>query len=127
MSDIQRASRARRTSLPENALIDQRYVVEDVLGRGGMGYVYRVRDTASGRALALKKMRPCRDHGSAPRTSEPAPPGRERTREQPGEASRRAQLLELFQREYHTLAELAHPRIIEVYDYGWDQGAPYYT
>ncbi|HMI91669.1 MAG TPA: hypothetical protein VK509_09925 [Polyangiales bacterium] len=33
----------------------------------------------------------------------------------------------LFQREYHTLAELAHPNIIEVYDYGVDAGGPDYT
>ena len=33
----------------------------------------------------------------------------------------------LFEREYHTLAQLAHPRIIEVYDYGVDEHGPYYT
>ena len=33
----------------------------------------------------------------------------------------------LLEREYHTLAQLAHPRIIEVYDYGVDERGPYYT
>jgi len=33
----------------------------------------------------------------------------------------------LLEREYHTLAQLAHPRIIEVYDYGLDASGPYYT
>ena len=33
----------------------------------------------------------------------------------------------LFEREYHTLAQLTHPRIIEVYDYGLTDAGPYYT
>lgn len=33
----------------------------------------------------------------------------------------------MFEREYHSLRSLKHPRIIEVYDYGFDQGQPYYT
>ncbi|HMJ15351.1 MAG TPA: AAA family ATPase, partial [Polyangiaceae bacterium] len=33
----------------------------------------------------------------------------------------------LFQREFHTLSGLKHPRIIEVYDYGLDERGPYYT
>ena len=33
----------------------------------------------------------------------------------------------LFEREYHTLVRLKHPRIIEVYDYGIDEHGPYYT
>ena len=36
-------------------------------------------------------------------------------------------MVALFEREYHTLAQLAHPRIIEVYDYGIDDAGPYYT
>src|SRR5689334_14312481 len=36
-------------------LIAERYAVEAVLGRGGMGKVYRVRDTRTGRRLALKR------------------------------------------------------------------------
>jgi tRNA A-37 threonylcarbamoyl transferase component Bud32 len=79
-----------------------RYRVDAVLGRGGMGAVYRVADVRSGKALALKR-------------------GFGRT---PLRASRRQALLE---REYHTLAQLAHPRIIEVYDYGVDELGPYYT
>ena len=33
----------------------------------------------------------------------------------------------LFEREYHTLVRLKHPRIIEVYDYGLTEHGPYYT
>jgi tetratricopeptide (TPR) repeat protein len=32
-----------------------------------------------------------------------------------------------FEREFHTLARLAHPRIVEVYDYGLSDEGPYYT
>ena len=38
-----------------------------------------------------------------------------------------SQATALFEREYYTLAELAHPQIIEVYDYGFDEQGPYYT
>ena len=33
----------------------------------------------------------------------------------------------LFQREYHTLSHLRHPRVIQVFDYGIDAGRPFYT
>src|SRR5439155_11151046 len=32
-----------------------------------------------------------------------------------------------FRREFHTMASLAHPNIVEVFDYGFDRGTPYYT
>jgi serine/threonine protein kinase len=82
-------------------LVADRYVVQEVLGRGGMGTVYRVSD-ARGQQRALKRARA----GSRRK------------------APRRAALLE---REYHTLAQLAHPRIIEVFEYGVDTQGPYYT
>ncbi|HEX4335782.1 MAG TPA: protein kinase [Polyangiaceae bacterium] len=79
--------------------IGGRYVHEAQLGTGGMGVVYRVRDASTGRTVALKQL-----HPHAGRTE-------------------RA----LFEREYHTLMLLKHPRIVEVYDYGIHAGAPYYT
>ena len=33
----------------------------------------------------------------------------------------------LFEREFHTLSQLAHPRVVSVFDYGVDEGTPYYT
>src|SRR5262245_6866838 len=32
-----------------------------------------------------------------------------------------------FEREYRTLSELTHPRIIQVFDYGLDSAGPFYT
>jgi len=84
------------------AMIAGRYRVEQTLGRGGMAEVYRVWDERSGRHVALKR---CWSR-------------------EPQRLHRHAALLE---HEYHTLAQLAHPHIIEVFDYGLDQSGPYYT
>ncbi|HKP58117.1 MAG TPA: protein kinase [Polyangiales bacterium] len=79
-----------------------RFHVEEVLGRGGMGTVFRVRDERSGKKLALKRGW-VRDQRRSPARGD------------------------LLEREYHTLIQLAHPRIIEVYEYGIDEHGPYYT
>lgn len=65
-----------------------------------MGCVYRVHDEALGRRLALKRLLV---------------------------GAQRDQAALLFAREYHTLASLKHPRVIEVYDFGVDALGPYYT
>jgi hypothetical protein len=83
----------------DEQLIGGLYAVEAELGRGGMGAVYRARDTRNGRQVALKRLH-----------------------HKPGSTAAL-----LFEREYFTLAELAHPRIIEVYDYGIDDVGAYYT
>src|SRR3954470_3738473 len=86
-------------SLPPPARIAN-YRVDGELGRGGMARVYRVIDD-SGRQLALKQLHLKEDpqkHGAA-----------------------------LFEREFHTLAQLSHPSVIEVYDYGIAERGPYYT
>src|ERR1700755_81178 len=79
-----------------------RYEVLEVLGRGGMGAVSRVRGARADQLLALQ-----RGLAGDPRKSE-----------------RRKALLEL---EYYTLAQLAHPSIIDVYEYGVDEHGPFYT
>jgi hypothetical protein len=84
------------------ATIANRYRVEQVLGRGGMAVVYRVRDQRSGAELALK-------------------------RSIAGDPRKRQRHDTLLEREFHTLAQLAHPRIIAVYDYGIDRAGNYYT
>ena len=83
--------------------IGGRYAVLDVLGRGGMATVYRVRDTADGRELALKQ----------------ADGGRQRA------ADERMALR--FRREFHSLVELRHPRIVAAYDFGVEDAGAYYT
>ncbi|MET0384396.1 MAG: serine/threonine-protein kinase [Polyangiales bacterium] len=86
-------------SIHAQPLIAGRYQVERLLGEGGMGAVYQVRDEGTGRALALKRL-----HGT--------------TRGKPRE---------LFEREFRTLASLRHPRIVRVFEYGVDEAGAFYT
>jgi hypothetical protein len=86
--------------IPSPELVAGRYRVAARLATGGMGSVYRVFDEVEKREVALKRM-----------SGE-------------GDARRRTRM---FEREYHTLAGLKHPGIIEVYDYGIDERGPYYT
>jgi tRNA A-37 threonylcarbamoyl transferase component Bud32 len=80
-----------------------RYTVLAQIGSGGMGAVYRVNDEAHARVVALKQLKVQPD-------------------------DRNARMLKaLFEREFHTLSRLKHPRIIEVYDYGVTDEGPYYT
>ena len=84
--------------------IGDRYRVEAVLGVGGMGSVYRVLDESTDTRVALKQARTA------------------------SEDPRRANnLAAAFEREYYTLAELAHPCVISVHDYGLDAGGAFYT
>jgi hypothetical protein len=91
------------TTSPDPTRIAGRYLVKGVLGRGGMAVVYRAHDSARSRDVALKQLVPSRE----PQHHEEA--------------------VELFEREFRTLTQLSHPRVIEVYDYGIDAGNAYYT
>ncbi len=76
----------------------QRYVLEQELGRGGMGIVYRARDTRLGRTVAIKILHP-RQHSP--------------------EALRR------FEREARAAAALSHPGIVHIYDFGQGFGSSF--
>lgn len=90
---------------PETAglVASGRYRIISPLGSGGMATVHRVFDTASAREVALKRLR-----------SDAEPEGRSRG-------------IVHLEREFNTLSQLAHPRVISVYDYGIDGDDPYYT
>jgi len=82
----------------------ERYELHELLGRGGMASVYRATDRNTGRVVALKQLTA-------------ATQSAEHTR-----------VFALFEREFHTLAQLAHPHVIAVYDYGTlPDGSPFYT
>ncbi|MDD9969245.1 MAG: protein kinase [Myxococcales bacterium] len=89
--------------MPRARLLGGRYRLGEELGRGGMAVVYRALDVGSQTEVALKNLQPQARH-KTPRQS-----------------------VSMFEREYHTLAQLSHPRIIDVYDYGVDQAGPFYT
>lgn len=75
-----------------------RYLVEEVVGRGGMSVVYRARDERLGRAVAIKVI------ALDAHTDE-----------------ERNQLRERFRREAAAAASIPpHPNVVQVYDYGTD-------
>jgi tetratricopeptide (TPR) repeat protein/tRNA A-37 threonylcarbamoyl transferase component Bud32 len=79
----------RPAAMAVGAQVD-RYEILGLLGEGGMGAVYRARDTRLGRTVALKLLR----------------------------ENRSAALLERFSREARALAQLSHPNIVVIHDFG---------
>ena len=75
------------------------YVIAERIGRGGMAYVYRAVQQTLGREVALKVMSP--DLGAD------------------------ASFIQRFANEARVLAQLDHPNIVPIYDYGSDQGVMY--
>jgi len=92
----------------------KRYLIEALLGEGGMASVYEIRDRETSKRLALKRARVSADH--ADRFAGPD----EMT-------AQRNKLENRLRREYQMLKSLAHPRIVEVFDFGVDDEGPYYT
>ena len=77
------------------------YDVEALLGRGGMGIVYKARHLHLNRSVALKMLIAGAYAGP-----------HERTR---------------FQREAEVVASMRHPNIVQVHDVGDHEGCPYFT
>jgi Protein kinase domain/AAA ATPase domain len=80
-----------------------RYELIRELGRGGMAEVWLARDPQTDRRWALKRLLVGRVD------------------------SRRDARATLFEGEYHALAQLRHPHIVRVDDYGVESGQAYYT
>lgn len=84
-------------------VIADRYRVVRELGRGGMAVAYQVEDLAKGETLALKQLIERTDKASA-------------------------EVSLLFEQEYHSLCQLAHPCVVEVKDFDRDAaGVAFYT
>ncbi|MFS4097973.1 serine/threonine-protein kinase, partial [Streptomyces sp. AF1A] len=88
----------------ENRLVQGRYRLLELIGRGGMGEVWRARDESLGRPVAVKCLKPLApyDDPSATRA-----------------------LRERFRREARVAAALSHPGVTVVHDFGEFDGVPY--
>lgn len=75
------------------------YEIQCPLGEGGMGEVYRARDTRLGRDVAVKVL--------------------------PTEFSRDPERLRRFRQEAQAVAALNHPNILAIHDFGEHEGSPY--
>jgi serine/threonine protein kinase len=85
-------------SLLAGRTLGGRYRVDALIGRGGMGAVYRALDERLGRAVAVKVISP--------------PAG--------VPASTRQELRARFQREARSAARLHHPNVVTIHDFGTD-------
>jgi eukaryotic-like serine/threonine-protein kinase len=75
------------------------YQILSILGKGGMGEVYKARDTRLNRTVAIKVL--------------------------PRHLSERADLRQRFEREARAIASLDHPHICALHDIGHDQGTDF--
>lgn len=76
-------------------IINNRYIVLDMIGQGGMGYVYLVRDTLKGNIeIALKTIKE--------------------------KISKNHDYLTVFKQEFEIMTRLKHPNLINVYNFGFD-------
>ena len=75
------------------------YQILALLGAGGMGEVYRARDTRLGRAVAVKVL--------------------------PAHLAANPEALRRFEREAQTVAALSHPNLLAIHDFGNEQGVRY--
>jgi outer membrane protein assembly factor BamB len=89
------------SSLQAGATLQNRYLIEGVLGVGGMGSVYRARDM---RFPNVKKIVAVKEILNLV-----------------GDPSMREMIIKTFEREANTLATLDHPAIPKIYDY-FNQG-----
>src|SRR5881296_1661253 len=75
------------------------YEIVASIGAGGMGEVYRGRDTRLGRTVAIKVL--------------------------PADLGNRPELRERFEREARAVSSLNHPNICTLYDVGEQEGVDY--
>jgi len=82
--------------MEETRLLNNRYQILEQLGKGGMAIVYRARDTMLERSVSVKVLRES--------------------------YSRDPAFLERFRQEAKAAANLSHPNIVTVHDFGLDNG-----
>lgn len=94
-----RRNQSSPTSITVGSLLNNRYRLLELIGRGGSGVVYRAEDEQLGRTVAIKIL--TADGGMA------------------------ADKLQRFLSEARSVARLNHPNIITLYDYAEQESQPY--
>jgi serine/threonine protein kinase len=89
------------TQIPLGTRVGKHYVVESVLGIGGMGMVFRARDELLMRKVALKFVQP---HFIAD-----------------------TETYQRFLSEARAMARIKHPNVVDVYAFGEHEGIPYFV
>jgi len=100
------AGQAEPTAIPQPAgtpaaatpALNERYLIEGELSRGGMGRVFAARDVKLGRRVAIKFLAPGTHHDDE---------------------------LRRFEQEARTAGSLNHPNVLTVHDVGMLEGEPY--
>jgi tRNA A-37 threonylcarbamoyl transferase component Bud32 len=80
-------------------VIAERYRIDQMIGRGGMGVVYRVEHVRIGKLMAMKLLH--------------------------GELARDKEVLKRFRREAEAVSKLDHPATVQVFDFGRSEGLMY--
>ncbi|MFW5921277.1 MAG: protein kinase domain-containing protein, partial [Polyangiales bacterium] len=80
-------------------IISDRYKIESLLGRGGMGVVYKAEHVHIGKLMAVKLLH--------------------------GEMSRDKDTLKRFRREAEAASKLSHPNSVQIFDFGRSEGLMY--
>src|SRR5688500_18442983 len=97
-------------STADTNILGNRYQIDDVLGQGGMGIVYRATDRLTGQSIALKRVL---------------------SKAQDLVFSSRSEGINIklaLAKEFRMLSSLRHPNIISVLDYSFDQERqPFFT
>ena len=76
-------------------VVKDRYKILEVLGEGGMAFVYKAKDTQLERFVAIKTLKPNYVNQEA--------------------------FVERFKREAKTAANLNHPNIVQIFDWGIEE------
>ena len=81
-------------------LIKERYEIVELLGEGGMAFVYKAKDMQLERMVAIKTLKP--------------------------NYVEQTTFVERFKREAQTAANLNHPNIVQIFDWGIEE-EPYFV
>ena len=81
-------------------IIKDRYEIEEVLGEGGMAFVYKAKDRQLQRTVAIKTLKP--------------------------NYVNQEKFVDRFRREAQTAANLNHPNIVQIFDWGIEE-EPYFV